>query len=157
MAGDLFYEDLEIGATFSSPARTITEADVVNFAGLSGDYNALHTDAEYAKSSIFGERVAHGLLGLVVASGLFTRTELNARMSRSLVALLGINSWQFKKPLKFGDTVKLEIEIADKRETNNFNRGVVTFKRRLVNQKGEVVQEGDLPMLILKRNSLQEG
>ncbi|MFZ5631503.1 MAG: MaoC/PaaZ C-terminal domain-containing protein [Bacillota bacterium] len=149
----LYFEDLEVGARFSSSARTVTEADIVNFAGVSGDYNALHVDAEYAKNSIFGERVAHGLLGLVIASGLFTGTDLNARCSKSLLALLGIDSWKFKGPLKIGDTVHLEIEVADKRETSRPDRGVVVFRRILVNQRGEVVQEGQWPMLILKKNS----
>lgn len=149
----LYFEDFEVGARFSSSARTVTEADIVNFAGVSGDYNALHVDAEYAKKSIFGERVAHGLLGLVIASGLFTGTDLNARCGKSLLALLGIESWKFKRPLKIGDTVHLEIEVSGKRETSRPDRGVVAFRRMLVNQRGDIVQEGEMPMLMLKKGS----
>ncbi|NTU29766.1 acyl dehydratase [Brevibacillus sp. HB1.1] len=147
----LYFEDFEVGTCFTSPARTITEADVVNFAGLSGDYNALHVDAEYAKSSIYGERVAHGLLGLAVSSGLFTRTELNRRMAPSLIALLGIQSWRFLGPLKIGDTIQLEVEIVEKEETSKPDRGIVFFKRKMLNQRGEVVQEGTTPMLIRRK------
>ncbi|MED1919251.1 MaoC/PaaZ C-terminal domain-containing protein [Bacillus thuringiensis] len=147
----LYFEDFEVGTCFTSPARTITEADVVNFAGLSGDYNALHVDAEYAKSTIYGERIAHGLLGLAVSSGLFTRTELNRRMAPSLLALLGIQTWRFLGPLKIGDTIHLEVEIVEKEETSKSDRGIVFFKRKMLNQRGEVVQEGTTPMLIRRK------
>ncbi|MEH6944876.1 MaoC/PaaZ C-terminal domain-containing protein [Bacillus sp. JJ722] len=147
----LYFEDFKVGEIFSSPARTITEADIVNFAGLSGDYNALHVDEVYAKQSIFGERVAHGLLGLTIASGLFTRTDLNRRMSSTLLALLGINSWSFIKPIRIGDTIHLEVEIISKKETSNNERGIVNFKRKVVNQKAELIQEGITPMLIMRK------
>lgn len=144
----LYYEHLKVGDVFSSPARTVTEADVVAFAGLSGDYNALHVDKEYAKKSMFGTRVAHGLLGLTIASGLFTRTDLNRRLSTTLLALLGLDSWNFLKPLYMNDTIHLEIEITDKKKTENESRGVVFFTRRVINQNGEVIQQGVTPMLI---------
>lgn len=150
----LYFDDFEVGESFLSPARTITEADVVNFAGLSGDYNALHVDDEYAKNTIFGERVAHGLLGLTISSGLFTRTDLNRRMTPSLLALLGLNSWKFMGPIKMGDTIHLEIEIQNKEVTSKPDRGIVYFKRKVINQKGELIQEGITPMLIL-RNTLK--
>ncbi|MFF5400617.1 MaoC/PaaZ C-terminal domain-containing protein [Peribacillus butanolivorans] len=152
----LYFEDFEVGEKFLSPARTITEADVVNFAGISGDYNALHVDSEYAKDSIFGERIAHGLLGLTVSSGLFTRTDLNRRMVQSLITLLGINSWRFLGPLKFGDTIHLEIEIVGKEETSKPDRGIVYFKRKVINQRGKVIQEGTTPMLILRNNPIHK-
>lgn len=145
------FEDFQKGDTFLSPARTVTEADIVNFAGLSGDYNPLHTDAEYGKRTIFGERVAHGLLGLVIASGLFTRTEVSLGMQESLLALLGIQSWKFMKPIKIGDTVHLKVEVLETKETSHPERGVVMFKRTLINQHGEAVQEGEMPILLKKR------
>lgn len=150
---DYFFEDLEIGSKHVSPARTVTEADVVNFAGLSGDYNALHVDAEYAKGTIFGERIAHGLLGLVIGSGLFTRTALNGKLRKSAVALLGINHYRFLLPIKFGDTIHVETEIKEKRETRHPDRGVVIFCRRVKNQRGEVVQEGEIAMMIRRRRA----
>ncbi|PIC68002.1 acyl dehydratase [Sporosarcina sp. P21c] len=144
----LFYEDFQVGDVYFSPSRTVTEADIVNFAGLSGDYNALHTDEEYARDSIFGQRIAHGMLGMVIASGLFTRTDLNGRMSPTLLALLGIDSWKFISPIKINDTIRLEIEIADKRETSQGGKGIVFFKRKVINQNGDLLQEGTTPMLI---------
>ncbi len=147
MSENLYYEDLEVGTNFYSARRTITEADVVNFAGLSGDYNPLHTDAVQARDSVFGERVAHGLLGLVISSGLFTRTELNSKLRKSSIALLGVN-WKFMKPLRFGDTIHLEIEVLSKRKTSKPGRGVVVFQRNVMNQNNEIVQQGEVPMLI---------
>ncbi len=151
MADSLYFEDFQIGDVFESPSRSITEADIVNFAGLSGDYNLIHTDIEFAKNSIFGERIAHGILGLSIASGLFTRTDVNRRMSKTLIALMGIESWNFLAPIKIGDTLHLIIEILDKKETSKPNRGIVRFKRMVSNQHGETVQEGITPMMILKK------
>ena len=150
-AGKYYFEDLELGSVFTSPGRTVTETDIVIFAGLSADYNMLHTDAEYSKSTVFGERIAHGLLGLAIASGLFTRTELNRMLNESVIAMLGINSWRFTAPIKIGDTVHLEIEVTGKKETSKPDRGVVAFKRRLINQRGEVVQEGEIPLMIKRK------
>ncbi|MFC4025208.1 MaoC/PaaZ C-terminal domain-containing protein [Oceanobacillus longus] len=152
MSNRLFYEDLLVGERFYSSGRTITEADVVNFAGLSGDYNALHMDAEYAKTTQFGERIAHGLLGLVVASGLFTKTELNSRLHESLIALLGVD-WKFTGPLYIGDTIHLEIEVISKRNTKKPDRGIVVLLRKVINQHGEVVQKGEIPMLLKTKDA----
>lgn len=145
-----YFEDLVAGMKFSSPGRTVTEADIVNFAGLSGDYMPLHTDAEYAKNTIFGERIAHGLLGLIIASGLFTRTELAGGITNTVIALLGV-TWGFKGPIKIGDTVHLEVEVVDKKETSKGDQGIVTLKRRLINQRGELVQEGETPLMVKRR------
>ncbi|MCM3636874.1 MaoC family dehydratase N-terminal domain-containing protein [Sporosarcina luteola] len=149
----LFYEDFQIGDKFLSPSRTVTETDVVNFAGLSGDYNLLHMDKEYAKNTVFQERIAHGLLGLSIGSGLFTRTELNQRMSQNLIALLGLESWKFLAPIKISDTIHLEIEIVDKKETSKQDRGIVKFNRKIINQNGITVQEGLTPMMIARRTN----
>ncbi|WP_233190053.1 MaoC/PaaZ C-terminal domain-containing protein [Sporosarcina sp. P35] len=149
----LFYEDFQIGDKFLSPSRTVTETDVVNFAGLSGDYNLLHMDKEYAKNTVFQERIAHGLLGLSIGSGLFTRTELNRRMSKNLIALLGLESWEFLAPIKISDTIHLEIEIVDKKKTSKQDRGVVKFNRKIINQNGITVQEGLTPMMIARRTN----
>jgi len=152
VSNQLFFEDLKAGERFYSSGRTITEADVVNFAGLSGDYNALHMDAEYAKTTQFGERIAHGLLGVVVASGLFTKTELNSRLHNSLIALLGFD-WKFTRPLYIGDTIHLEIEVLSKRNTKKPDRGIVVLLRNVINQHGEVVQKGEVPMLLKTRDA----
>jgi acyl dehydratase len=142
-----YFEDIGVGDEYLSPGRTVTEADIVAFAGLSGDYNVLHTDAEFMKSSIFGERIAHGLLGLAIQSGLGTRA-----MPRpfATIAFLGLR-WRFKGPIKIGDTIKVRVKVTDKRETTKPDRGVVVLLRTVVNQRGEVVQEGETDVMVERR------
>ena len=142
----VFFEDLRIGQEFTSPGRTVTEADIVIFAGLSGDYNVLHTDAEHMKSSIFGERIAHGLLGLSIQQGLASRGEPAAAHG-----LLSALKWKFKGPIKIGDTVHVLSRIAAKKDGPDAGRGLVTVERRLVNQRGEVVQEGETEHVVERR------
>ena len=141
-----FFEDLTVGQEFTSPGRTVTEADIVIFAGLSGDYNVLHTDAEHMKSSIFGERIAHGLLGLSIEQGLASRGEPTAAQG----VLSGIK-WKFKGPIKIGDTVHVRSRIAAKKDGPDAGRGFVTVERELVNQLGEVVQEGETEHAVERR------
>ena len=143
-----FFEDIGIGDEYLSPGRTVTEADIVAFAGLSGDYNVLHTDAEFMRTSIFGERIAHGLLGLAISSGLGSRA-----MPRpfATLAFLGLR-WRFKGPIKIGDTIKVRLKITDKRETSKPDRGIVTIQRTVVNQRGETVQEGDTEIMVERRS-----
>lgn len=141
------FEDLQIGDEYLSPGRTVTEADIVAFAGLSGDYNVLHTDAEFMRSSIFGERIAHGLLGLAIQSGLGTRAV--ARPFATL-AFLGLR-WRFKAPIRIGDTIKVRLKVTDKRETTKPDRGIVVIQRSVTNQRGEVVQEGDTEIMVERR------
>ena len=142
-----YFEDIRVGDQYVSPGRTVTEADIVAFAGLSGDYNILHTDAEYMRTSIFGERIAHGLLGLALQSGLGTRA-----MARpfATLAFLGLR-WRFKAPIKIGDTIKVRLEVTDKRETSKPDRGIVVIQRSVLNQRGEVVQEGDTDIMVERR------
>jgi acyl dehydratase len=142
------FEDIGIGDEYLSPGRTVTEADIVAFAGLSGDYNVLHTDAEFMRTSIFGERIAHGLLGLAISSGLGSRA-----MPRpfATLAFLGLR-WRFKGPIKIGDTIKVRLKITDKRETSKPDRGIVTIQRTVLNQRGETVQEGDTEIMVERRS-----
>ena len=142
-----FFEDIQVGDEYVSPGRTITEADIVAFAGLSGDYNVLHTDAEYMKTSIFGERIAHGLLGLSISSGLGSRAIVRPFAT---IAFLGLR-WRFKGPIKIGDTIKVRMRVSDKKETSKPDRGIVTLQRSVLNQRGEVVQEGDTELMIERR------
>ena len=143
-----FFEDIGIGDEYLSPGRTVTEADIVAFAGLSGDYNVLHTDAEFMRTSIFGERIAHGLLGLAISSGLGSRA-----MPRpfATLAFLGLR-WRFKGPIKIGDTIKVRLKVTDKRETSKPDRGIVTIQRTVLNQRGETVQEGDTEIMVERRS-----
>jgi acyl dehydratase len=142
-----YYEEIQVGSVYVSPGRTVTEADIVAFAGLSGDYNVLHTDAEFMRTSIFGERIAHGLLGLSIQSGLGTRA-----MARpfATIAFLGLR-WRFKGPIKIGDTIKVRIEVSGKRETSKPDRGIVVLQRSVTNQRGEVVQEGETEIMVERR------
>ncbi len=142
-----YFEDFDIGHTVVSPSRTITEHDVCAFAGLSGDYNPLHTDAEFARNTAFGERIAHGVLGLSVATGLTYRLGL---IDGTTLAFLGLE-WKFRKPILLGDTVHAIVKVADKRLSRAMGGGVVGFDVRLVNQRDEVVQKGDWKILVALR------
>ena len=143
-----YFEEIEVGEEYLSPGRTVTEADIVSFAGLSGDYNVLHTDAEFMKSSIFGERIAHGLLGLAIQSGLLTR----GMRPYATLAFLGLR-WKFKGPIKIGDTIKVRAKVISKKETSKSDRGIVTLERQVINQKGEVVQEGETDLMVARQGS----
>ena len=147
---DGFYEDINVGDEFVSPARTLTEADVVAFAGISGDYNQLHMDAEYAKEGRFGARIAHGLLGLTIASGLASRIKELA--DDRIVAFLGM-TWDYLKPVFIGDTLHVVQSVADKRETKQAGVGLVIFSAALINQRGERVQQGEWKLLYKMRSA----
>jgi acyl dehydratase len=142
-----FYEDYTISDEFITPARTVTETDVTMFAALSGDYNRLHTDAEYAAQGPFGERIAHGLLGLSFVIGLAYRTEIDPD---GAVAFLGL-SWKFSGPIKLGDTVHAIIRIANMRPTRDPDRGIIVQSTQLLNQHGEIIQSGELTMMLKRR------
>lgn len=134
----LYFEEFEIDDSSESVGRTITETDVVNFAALSGDWNRIHTDAEYSKEQMFGERVAHGLLVLSVASGLAVRMGFMEETVQAFSRL----EWQFRRPVMMGDTVRLRATVAEKKAMRRTGGGVVTFKMEVLNQKDEVCQRG---------------
>lgn len=142
-----YYEDYAVGDEFVTPARTVTETDVVLFAGLTGDYNRLHTDAEYMKGSVFGERIAHGLLGLALVNGLKYRTDID---SDGVLAFLGL-TWSFTAPIKLGDTIHAVIRIASMRETSKPDRGIIVQAVEVYNQRGEVVQAGEFTTMLKRR------
>ena len=149
-AARYYWEDLEPGFSFETASRTVTEADVVNFAALSADYNRVHVDAEYAASTPWGARIAHGMLVASIVSGLNTRTVINQLLEPSLIGMLETRI-RFPKPTLIGDTIKARIEISDRRETSNPARGIVDFKRVAVNQRGEIVCECEVRMLVSRR------
>jgi len=140
------FEDIEVGDEYVSPGRTVTEADIVIFAGLSGDYNVLHTDAEHMKSSIFGERIAHGLLGLSIQQGLLRRS-MTASPDERFVAL----KWKFKGPIKIGDTLHVRARVVAVTDADEPGWGLVTMERLVLNQHGQVVQQGETEHLIGRR------
>jgi 3-hydroxybutyryl-CoA dehydratase len=146
----LVFDDLAVGDQWESPRRTITEADVVNFAGLSGDFNPIHMDHDLANRGPFRKPVAHGLLGLAVASGLTS----NAPKVDTL-AFLAILDWKFLQPIGFGDTVQVIPLFSPPGPRPRGRRGVVTWHRRLINQDGETLQEGTTQTLV--RNRLKPG
>ena len=146
MAERRYFDEIALGEEYESPGRTVTETDIVIFAGLSGDYNVLHTDAEFMKSSIFGERIAHGLLGLAIQAGLFTR----ATPAYATLAFVGLR-WKFKAPIKIGDTIRVRARVAAKREAEKPDRGLITLERRVLNQRDEVVQEGETDLMVERR------
>lgn len=142
-----WYEDYSIGTAFLTPARTIGETEVSMFAMLTGDFNRLHTDAEYMKESVFGERIAHGLLGLSIVNGLKYRTDMDPD---AIIAFLGLN-WAFSAPIRFNDTIHAGITVASMRETKNPDRGIITFAIEVRNQRSDVVQKGEMTMMLKRR------
>ena len=139
----LYFEEFEMGDSSESVGRTITETDIVNFAALSGDWNRIHTDAEYSREQMFGQRVAHGLLVLSVASGLAVRMGF---MEETVQAFMKLD-WQFRRPILIGDTVRLRATVFATKAMRRAGGGVVTFKMEVLNQKNEVCQRGNWDIL----------
>ena len=151
MTPSFYFDDFHVGQRFTTKARTVTEADVVNFAGLTWDHNQLHTDAEYAATTMYGKRIAHGLLGLSIHAGLSSHLT-----EQGILALLELN-WQFKLPLYIGDTIHVEQVVKEMREDSKGDRGILTFEKELINQRDEVVQTGTTTVLLAKRCYTREG
>lgn len=133
----LGYQCVKVGDSWVSPARTVTETDIVNFAGMSGDYNPLHVDHEFARQTPFGRPIAHGLLGLALVAGLGSFSP-----HMRTIAFVRITEWNFLKPVFVGDTVHVRTEIVACEEKARGRRALITWKRSLINQVGDVVQEG---------------
>ena len=148
----LYFDDVAVGQEWRSLGRTITEADVINFAGLSGDFNPIHTDHEFARTTPFRRPIAHGLLVFSVASGL----GVNFPMMRTL-AVLSIRDWQFRGPVFIGDTIRVRSEVLEKEARSRGRRGVITWKRQVINQEQKVVQEGVTLTLVEGRAALAGG
>ena len=139
-----YFEEFAVGEQVISHGRTITEADIVAFAALTGDYNPLHCDAEYAKDTIFGERIAHGILGLSIAEG---QVERLGFIEGTVEAFMGLE-WKFRGPIKIGDTIHTEAKVARKKEMQRLGGGLIVFDVAVVNQRGETVQKGQWTVLI---------
>ena len=136
---DISYDDITEERYFVTSSRTVTEADVMLFAGLTGDYNELHTSREYAEKTAFGQRIAHGMLTLSIANGLYMRMNI---FEKYTVANLGIEKWAFKKSVLFGDTLHVKLTLAEKRLTSNPDRGVIKWNVSVLNQNDEEVAGG---------------
>lgn len=147
MPRGMYFEEFEVGIEVVSPGRTITEADVVAFAGVSGDYNQLHTDEEFAKGLMFGQRIAHGMLVLSIATGLAARLgfiEGTALAFREL-------TWKFSQPVFFGDTIYMKATCKETKPMPRLGGGVVKFDVRVANQDGKTVQRGEWQLLMASR------
>ncbi len=143
-----YFEEFEVGLTVVSAGRTITESDVVTFAGLSGDYNQIHTDAEFAAQSIFGQRVAHGLLGLSVASGLIAQMGF---IEGTVLAFREMKTWKFRAPIFMGDTIHVEATVTKLKALPRLGGGAVTLLIKIINQDGEATQRGEWIALIASK------
>ncbi len=144
----LTFDQFNLGDTFSSQARTVTEADVVNFAGLSGDFNPLHTDEEFGRATPFGGRIAHGMLVAAMATGMANWTGV---FEGTTIALME-QVIRYKGVVKFGDTVHLELRVAEKKETSKPDRGVVVFETHVCNQDHQAVIEGKWTLMMKRCN-----
>jgi acyl dehydratase len=150
-AGALHYEDLDVGRRWRTAARTVTEADVVAFAGVSGDFNPIHVDAEHAATTGFGERIAHGALVLAIATGL---RQQEGVFRGTLKAWLGMREWRFQAPVRIGDTLHVVTEIKERRATKDAAAGLVVQLVEVRNQRDEVVAEGEFVTLMARRTAL---
>lgn len=143
----LYFEDFEIGLKLRTAGRTVTEADIVNFAGLSGDFNQIHTNAAHAAADTFGQRVAHGLLVQSIASGLAVQSGV---IEGTVLAFRELEA-KFSLPTYIGDTICVELEIIEKKAFPRLKGGNITMKYAVVNQKGDAVQRGNWVMLVKSR------
>jgi len=145
-----YFDEISIGEKILSHGRTITEADIVNFAMFSSDWFPLHTDVEYARSSMFGGRIAHGLLVLSVASGLIPP------QSEFTIAFYGMDNVRFINPTRIGDTIHAEIEVIEKEERND-QSGIITYRQIVRNQRGEEVVVGIMKSLMAREKKKKKG
>ena len=147
MAG-LYFEDFSVGQSITTLGRTLSEDAIFSFAGLTGDYNQIHTDAVFASKTQFGQRIAHGLLGLSIAVGLIMRTGL---LEGTVLAFREINDWKFIKPFFIGDTISAELTVTETKALPRIGGGALIASVAIRNQSGEVCQRGSLNLLMLSK------
>jgi acyl dehydratase len=140
------FEELEVGQEFQTGARTITETDVVNFAGISGDYHPEHMNEEFAKKGALGGRIAHGVLILAVATGQMNQTGM---LEGTNIAVMETRV-RFLLPVRFGDTIRTVVRVSSKRETKKPDRGVVTLEATVLNQTNQTVLEAELVVMVYR-------
>jgi acyl dehydratase len=146
--GSYFFEDLQPGQSFTSGGRTITETDLTFFSMLSGDWNPIHADVEYAKATRYGQRVVHGTLGIAIATGMLHEIGI---FDRSVVAMLGLKDWKFLQALFVGDTIHLKLTILDAEIGRSGRTGRIGRRFELINQNNVLVQEGFSDVLVLSK------
>lgn len=142
-----YFEEFSIGDKVATSGRTITESDIVRFAGLTGDFNEIHINAAYAAEEMFGERVAHGLLVLSIAVGLAVQTGF---IERTVLAFRELD-WKFSRPVMIGDTIRVELEVTETKAMKRLGGGSVTMKAAVLNQRDEVVNRGNWNMLVMSK------
>jgi 3-hydroxybutyryl-CoA dehydratase len=147
----IYFEDYREGLTFETRGRTITEADIVAFAGLSWDTNAMHTDEVYAKTTQFGTRIAHGALGFSIATGLAWQLGF---LEETVIAFTE-SEWKFRAPIIIGDTIHLTLAVTKLRASRAVGGGFVTVSAKLLNQRGETTQKGDWTYIVRSRPESQ--
>jgi len=146
----LYFEEFEVGQRFVSTGRTITESDIVTFAGVSGDYNQIHTDAQFCEDSPFGERIAHGLLVLSIASGLVAQSGM---IEGTAIAFREINNWKFIKPVFIGDTVHVGTEVLETKFYRRLGSGKVEIELSVINQDDDVVMKGAWSVILASQEA----
>ena len=144
------FDDFEMGQEIVTDSRSVTEAVVTMFAGVSGDMHKLHMNKHYGKGTIFGKNIAHGLCVLAVASGLIVQTGI----LESVIAFFGMQDWRFLNPVFFDDTIRVKVMVAEKRESSKKDRGNITLDIEILNQNDVVVQKGKW-ILMVSRTSGQ--
>ena len=145
----LYFEEFQVGQHITTAGRTVAESDIFSFAGISGDFNQIHTDAEFSKESPFGQRVAHGLLGLSIASGLAMRTGV---LEGTVIAFREINNWKFIIPIFIGDTIHVEMEVTDTKALPRIGGGAVNITLDVKKQSGETVMKGSWTVLVMTKS-----
>jgi len=146
----LYFEQFHVGQKITTVGRTVTEGDIMSFAGLSGDYNQIHTDAEFSKTSQFGQRVAHGMLGLSLTSGLAWRTGI---LEGTVMAFREVNDWKFIKPIFIGDTIHAEMNVTETKALPRVGGGSVVIQFDVKNQSADTVMRGTWTVLVMNKPS----
>ncbi len=144
----LYFEGFQVGKEITSVSRTVTESDIVNFAGVSGDFTQIHTDAEFSRTTPFGQRVAHGLLVMSIASGLAMRTGV---LEGTVLAFREINEWKFSRPVFIGDTVYVVMTVTETKAVARLGGGSVILALEVRNQRGEIVMKGTWTVLVASK------
>ncbi|WP_020201293.1 MaoC/PaaZ C-terminal domain-containing protein [Cupriavidus sp. WS] len=150
MSHSYYFEDFEVGQVFESTARTVTETDLTMFSMLSGDWNPIHADAEFAAQSRYGQRVVHGTLGIAMATGMMHQLGI---FERTVVAMMSLGTWRFVAPMLVGQTLHLRLGILEKEAGTSRRVGRINRSLQLLDQHGALVQDGVSDVLVLKRSA----
>lgn len=148
----MFLDDLRVGDVYVTVGRTVTETDIVSFAGLSGDYNSLHVDAEFASSTPHGSRIAHGLLVLSISSGLSTRLAFSEAIAPNILGLLDLQC-RWPAATRIGDTIRVRLTVTEIGSTSKPDRGVLSMTRDTVKQDGTAVMTSTWKLLVRMRGT----